>query len=133
MELPQIYGDYAYLDAYLRAKPGVELDYKPEWDMFRYRVKGKQFASFGGDREGRPIFTVKLEPAFSLFLREQYPSIVPGYYANKLHWSSMYLDGSVPKSLVLDMADDGYRRILAKLTRKDRESLQPAPPSNAPD
>lgn len=45
----------------------------------RYRVKGKQLASLSGDPEGRPIFAVKLEPAFSVFLREQYPATVPGY------------------------------------------------------
>ena len=57
----------------------MEPDYKAKWYMYRYRVKGKQLASLSGDPEGRPIFAVKLEPAFSVFLREQYPATVPGY------------------------------------------------------
>ena len=114
---------YPWLDAYLLAKPGVTKDFKVEWQMTRYMVAGKQFAAFGGDKAGKPIFTVKLEPAFSVFLREQYPSIVPGYYANKVHWSSMYLDGSVPEAIVKDMADDSYRQILKKLTQKVKAEL----------
>lgn len=115
---------YPWLDEYLLAKPGVKKDFKVEWQMTRYMVAGKQFAAFGGDKEGRPIFTVKLEPAFSVFLREQYPAIVPGYYANKVHWSSLYLDGSVPENIVKDMADDGYRQILKKLTKKVKAELE---------
>lgn len=114
---------YDWLDRYLLDKPGVTKDYKVEWHMTRYMVAGKQFASFGGDKEGKPIYTFKLEPAFSVFLRGQYPCIVPGYYCNKEHWSSMYLDGGVPDDIVRDMADDSYRQILNKLPKKIREAL----------
>ena len=37
--------NYAWLDAYLRAKPGVTRDFKLEWGWDRYMAGGKLFAA----------------------------------------------------------------------------------------
>jgi predicted DNA-binding protein (MmcQ/YjbR family) len=74
---------YAWMDEYCLAKKGVEKDYKPEWNATRYMIKGKMFVMQGGDKEGKPIVTVKLEPEHGEFLRKQYKDIIPGYYMNK--------------------------------------------------
>ena len=49
----------------------------------------------GGDKFGKPIATVK-SSRHSTISQEQYKDIVPGYYMNKEHWNSLYLEGDVP-------------------------------------
>lgn len=114
---------YEWLDQYCLAKPGVEKDYKLEWDAIRYMIRGKMFVLHGGDKQGKPIITVKLEPMHGELLREQFQDIIPGYYMNKLHWSSMYLEGDVPNSVVEDMIDNSYRLILGSLSQKVQKEI----------
>lgn len=115
---------YEWLHDYLMEKPGVVKDFKIEWDASRYLIADKMFIMVGGDKEGTPIITFKLEPTFGQFLREQYPDVVvPGYYMNKVHWNSLYLDGQVPDDIVRDMADDAYKQVLTSLPKKTREAL----------
>lgn len=116
---------YEWLDEYLMGKPGVTKDFKAEWDATRYMVAGKMFVMAGGDKEGTPIVTFKLEPEFGQFLRGQFPdAVVPGYYMNKVHWNSLYLGGDVPDGIVRDMADDAYKQILSALPKKIREGIR---------
>jgi predicted DNA-binding protein (MmcQ/YjbR family) len=87
-------------------------------------LHGKMYAYIGmDDRNGRPIITLKLEPAFSELLRCQYDDIVPGYYMSKLHWSTVYLDGSVPKELLEDMVYASYKIVLSSLSRKAQREI----------
>ncbi len=116
---------YDWLDAYMLEKPGAEKDFKEEWNATRYMIRGKMFAMRGGDKYGKPIITFKLEPEFGHLLRQQYEGdIVPGYYMNKEHWNSMYLEGAVPDEVARDMADRSHSLILASLSKKlQREIL----------
>ena len=111
---------YEWLDAYCLSKEGAQKDYKEEWEATRYAVAGKMFALRGGDREGKAILTLKLEPSHGLFLRASYPDIVPGYYMNKEHWNSLYLEGNVPDDVVRSMVDMSHRLILSALPKKQR-------------
>ena len=115
---------YDWLDGYLMDKPGVVKDFKVEWGMTRYMIAEKMFAAFGGDKYAKPIFTVKLDPAFGECLRNQYTCVVPGYYMNKVHWNSMYLDGDVPDETVRQMADNAYEITVKKLTKKEQEAVK---------
>ena len=63
---------YEWLDEYCLAKKGAEKDHKLEWNATRYMIRGKMFAMQGGDKHGKPIITVKLEPLFGELLRKQY-------------------------------------------------------------
>ncbi|HEY9059370.1 MULTISPECIES: MmcQ/YjbR family DNA-binding protein [Pseudobacteroides] len=109
---------YAWMDEYCLSKVGVEKEYKLEWDATRYMIKGKMFVLLGGDKEGKPIATVKLEPGHGEFLRQQYKDIVPGYYMNKEHWNSIYLEGEVSDEIVKDMLDKSYSLVLSSLSKK---------------
>ena len=116
---------FEWIDAYALEKPGVEKSYKAEWNMQLYRVGGKIFLEFGGDKYGKPIYTMKLEPAFSELLRKQYPDmIVPGYYCNKVHWSSLYLDSPVPDETVRAMLDNAYTTVFSALPKKVQAEIQ---------
>jgi predicted DNA-binding protein (MmcQ/YjbR family) len=74
---------YQWLDGYCLSKSGAEKDFKEEWDATRYMVGGKMFALQGGDKYGKAIITLKLEPVHGEILRQQYEDIIPGYYMNK--------------------------------------------------
>lgn len=91
---------YGWLDAHCLSKPGAARDFKQEWNATRYMVGGRLFLMRGGDAKGRAIVTLKLEPSEGEFLRGQYPDIIPGYYMNKQHWYSVYLDGVVPDEVL---------------------------------
>ncbi len=82
---------YEWLDAYLLDKPHAVKEWQEDWQVNKFMVGGKMFAMWGGDKTGKEIITLKLEPARGEFLRNQYEDIIPGYYMNKLHWNSLYL------------------------------------------
>lgn len=109
---------YEWVDEYCLSKKGTEKDYKIEWEATRYMIRGKMFVMQGGDKEGKPIITVKLDPAMGERLRKQYQDIVPGYYMNKAHWNSLYLEGEVPDDILKKMLDDSYYLVLNSLSKK---------------
>ncbi len=77
----------------------------------------------GGDRDEKPIITVKLDPVFGELMRSQYEDIVPGYYMNKEHWNSLYLDGNVPEYVLKDMLDKSYCLILESFSKKVQKEV----------
>jgi len=115
---------YEWVDDYCLAKKGVEKDYKVEWSMTRYMIHGKMFLSLGGDKYGKPIYTVKLEPEHGILLREQFPEIVPGYYSNKMHWNSVYVDGNVSDEMMREMVDEAYSIVFAALPKKVQAEIE---------
>lgn len=114
---------YEWLDEYCLSKKGAEKDFKVEWNATRYMIRGKMFAMQGGDKYSKPIITVKLEPLFGELLRKQYKDIIPGYYMNKEHWNSLYLDGDVPDDVLKDMLDKAYNILLASLSKKVQNEI----------
>lgn len=121
---------YQWLDAYLMEKPGVEKDYKAEWAWLRYRVGERLFAAVCcpderyGAHAGREMVILKCEPALAELLRAKYADVVPGFYSDKRHWNSIYLDGVVPDEILRGMCDQSYRLVWEKLTKRlQREIL----------
>ncbi len=114
---------YTWIDEYCLSKKGVKKEYKLEWDATRYMIKDKMFVLQGGDKEGKPIITVKLEPTHGEFLRQQFKDIIPGYYMNKEHWNSLYLEGDVPDDVLRDMLDKSYNLVLASLSKKLQKEI----------
>lgn len=109
---------YDWLDEYCLAKKGAEKDFKAEWGVTRYLIGGKIFGMHGGDKNHNEILTLKCEPAFGQLLREQYEHIIPGYYMNKEHWNSVYMDGDVPDEILRQMIDMSHELVLKSLSKK---------------
>lgn len=114
---------YDWLDAYLLSLPGAEKDYKPEWQWFRYMVRGKLFAAVcspGPEHRtygGHDLVNLKCEPAESELLRTQYPEILPGFYTDKRTWIVALLDGDLPDEVLRQLCVDSHRLVLAKLPK----------------
>ena len=115
---------YEWIDGYCMEKKGVTKDFQPAWNAARYFVGGKMFAMRGGDKYGKPIFTMKLDPQYGELLRQQFSDVVPGYYSNKVHWNSLYLDGCVPDETVRDMVDGAYQAAFKTLTKKAQREIE---------
>ncbi|MCL2047237.1 MAG: MmcQ/YjbR family DNA-binding protein [Defluviitaleaceae bacterium] len=115
---------YNWFEDYCKAKKGVTKDYKQEWQAHRYLIRDKMFIMHAGDKYGKEIITLKLEPLYGQFLREQYKGdIVAGYYMNKEHWNSVYVDGDVPDDVLRDMADKSYALILGGFSKKIQNEI----------
>ena len=116
--------NYPWLDEYCLSKAGAEKDFKEEWQATRYMIRGKMFAMQGGDKNGKPIITVKLAPMDGQVLRSQFQDIIPGYYMNKEHWNSLYLEGSVPDDVVKDMLDQSHALIFNSMSKKVQQEIK---------
>lgn len=120
---------YQWLDEYLQNKPGVSKDYKAEWEWFRYLVQGKMFAAVCTPGEehptyaGRTMVMLKCDPQLAELFRAQYPDVIPGFYCNKTHWNSVYLDGQVPEETLRGMCDMSYNLVCASLPKKVQRQL----------
>ncbi|MEA4988970.1 MAG: MmcQ/YjbR family DNA-binding protein [Anaerovorax sp.] len=114
---------YLWLDAYCQSFKGVLKDFKEEWQATRYLIGGKMFALQGADNTGRLVITLKLNPANGSLLRQQFEDIIPGYYMNKEHWNSVYLDGAVPDEVLKDMINESYTTVLNALPKKIRTEI----------
>ncbi len=116
--------NYRWLDEELQEQPATEKEFQPAWQAYKYLLHGKMYAYVGiDDRNGRPIVTLKLNPDYSDMLRREYADIVPGYYMNKAHWSTIYLDGEVPREVISDAVRASYRVLLSSLSRKAQREI----------
>ena len=116
--------NYPWIFEELAQKPGAVRDFKEEWQWTRFQVGGKLFAAICKDGAGNDaLLTLKLPPEENCFLREQYEDILPGYYCNKEHWSSIRLEGSAPDHLVRELMETSYRLVLAGLSKKKQREI----------
>jgi len=120
---------YPWLDAYLAQKRGAVKAYKPEWGWMRYLIGGKQFAAIccpgeeHGVHAGHEMVILKCEPLLAEHFRTVYEAVVPGFYSDKRHWNSVYLDGDIPEDILRGMCDMSYRLVFEKLTKRVRETI----------
>lgn len=56
-------------------------------------------------------------------MRSEYRDIVPGYYMNKTHWNSVYLDGTVPEDILKEMINQSYNLIFNSLSKKKQKEI----------
>jgi predicted DNA-binding protein (MmcQ/YjbR family) len=98
---------------YCLAKPGAEetLPFGP--DVIVFKVNNKAFLLLPLDKETLQ-FNVKCNPDLALELREQYPSVQPGWHMNKKHWNTIIVDGSVPVKLIREWIDHSYDLVKSK-------------------
>ena len=115
----------SWIHDYCMQKRGVEEEFKAAWNAQLYKLGGKIFVMHGEYKDGRPLLTVKLEPAFSAILRVQYEGdIIPGYYTDKTHWSSLFLDSDVGDDVARAILDNGYETMLFALPKKTQSLIR---------
>ena len=120
---------YNWLDAFLRAMPGAEHDYKAEWQWDRYQVRGKLFAAActpGPEHKvygGHTLVNLKCSPERAELLRAEFPGILPGFYMDKRNWIAVLLDGDLPEDVLRDLCAASHRLVAEKLPKYVRREL----------
>lgn len=67
---------------------------------------------------------IKCHPDQVPDLQDRYEGITPGYHMNKKHWISVYFEKDVPDKVIEDLVRQSYDRVVASLTKKEKEALQ---------
>lgn len=115
---------YKWISDYLEKQTYTEKVFQSVWQAYKYLLRGKMYAYIGvEDKTARPILTLKLEPTYSDVLRKQFADIVPGYYMNKIFWSTVYLDGDVPEDVMKLMIESSYKEITKTFSQKIQRAL----------
>ncbi|MQA62139.1 MAG: MmcQ/YjbR family DNA-binding protein [Actinophytocola sp.] len=107
------------LKAACLAMPGAREEFPFDEANSVFKVAGKLFAISNLTAEPLSV-SLKCEPDLAVQLRAAYPAVVPGYHLNKQHWNTVTIDGTLPDRTVLDMIEDSYDLVVAKLPKAKR-------------
>ncbi len=114
------------ISQYCLHKPGAYEDFPFGKIPVCYKVCGKLFLQLYPHPDNHKI-TVACEPMLAELYRAQYPgSVVPGYHCPRQlrpYMNTIYLNKDVDDTTVLQMIDHSYRRVAAKLTRREQAEL----------
>ena len=106
---------------YCLQKTGSHEDFPFGDDTLVLKVMGKMFAL--ANLDGPLRINLKCDPEKAEALREQFPSVRPGYHMDKKHWNTIDMDGSVSDSVIGEWIDHSYELVVAKLPLKLRREL----------
>ncbi|MGF7217683.1 putative DNA-binding protein (MmcQ/YjbR family) [Spirosoma lacussanchae] len=107
---------------YCLAKPGTTESFPFDEATLVFKVGNKIFALL--DTESRPTtLNLKCDPERAVQLRETYESVQPGYHMNKVHWSTITVDGRVRSSDIQEWIDHSYELVRKSLPKSVREQL----------
>ena len=73
--------------------------------------------------EERPAVSLKTSPELAELLRQQHSDVRPSRHLNKAHWSTVYLDGSLPDSQIYYLVDASYQQAVNTLPEDKRRIL----------
>ena len=117
--------NYLWIEDYCLEKQGVYKKHKDEWGADLYMIDDKFFIMVGQDKAGKEIITLKQNIATNEKLQKEYPKmIVPGYYMNKQHWSSVYFDEKPTNELLKRMIDEAYEVLLSSFSKKRQMEIE---------
>jgi len=104
---------------YCLSKPAVTESFPFDESTLVFKVAGKMFLLT--DLVDAFSMNVKNTPEKVIELREQYPSVLPGYHMNKIHWITVMINGSIVDSLIRQWIDESYDVIISGFSKKERD------------
>lgn len=96
---------------YCRTYPGAFEDYPftdPNWTVMR-RLDNKKGFAWIFERNGHIWINVKLDPEWGRLIQSAYEAVLPAYHMNKVHWTSVILNGTVPDEQIKALIDESFR------------------------
>ena len=85
-----------------------------------FEVTGRRFALVPLEGTHASV-NLKCNRDLALELRARYPSVRPGDHANKRHWNTVELDGSIDDNELQWMISHSHELVVANLPRAARE------------
>lgn len=114
---------FAEIEAACLALPGAVKEFPFGDGIAVFKVGGKIFA-LAPVRAERPSISLRCEPELAVALRKRHPEIVPGWHLNKRHWNTVALDGSLERTMVVELIEDSYDLVVERLPRRQRTALR---------
>ncbi|MEQ0072889.1 MmcQ/YjbR family DNA-binding protein [Klebsiella sp. CN_Kp118] len=108
---------------YCMAKPGAEQSVHSDWKATQIKAADVMFAMIKEVEDNRPAVSLKTSPELAELLRQQHRDVRPSKHLNKAHWSTVFLDGSLPDSQIYYLVDASYQQALDSLTENKRKLL----------
>ena len=105
------------------AKSGAEQSVHSDWKATQIKVADVLFAMVKEVEDNRPAVSLKASPELAQLLREQHHDVRPSRHLNKAHWSTVFLDGSLPDSQIYYLVDASYQQALDMLPESKRKLL----------
>ncbi len=103
---------------YCLSKPAVTESFPFDESTLVFKVAGKMFLLT--DLVDAFSMNIKNTPEKVIELKEQYPSVLPGYHMNKIHWLTVIIDGTITDSLLKQWIDESYHLIINGFSRKEK-------------
>jgi len=107
---------------YCMGKPGAEQSVHSDWKATQIKVADVLIAMVH-DVENRPAVSLKTSPELAELLRNEHSDVRPSARLNKAHWSTVYLDGSLPDSQIYYLVDASYQLVVNSLPEEARKQL----------
>ena len=98
------------------SKKFVEEGFPFDQDTLVFKVRGKMFLLISLSESNR--FNAKCDPERCIELREKYSGIIPGWHMNKTMWNTVFVDGALPKKLIIKLIDHSYNEVVKGLPKK---------------
>ena len=114
--------DIKQLEKILISKNGSEKDFPFNDDVMVFKVMNKMFALILC-KEIPLNINLKCLPQDALAYREIYECVNSGYHMNKKYWNTITIDGTMKDEILIDMINESYDLVVAKLTKKERNEL----------
>ncbi|HDW6793552.1 TPA: MmcQ/YjbR family DNA-binding protein [Salmonella enterica subsp. enterica serovar Typhi] len=107
---------------YCMAKPGAEQSVHSDWKATQIKVEDVLFVMVK-EVDGRPAASLETSPELAELLRQQHSDVRSSRHLNKAHWSTVYLDGSLPDSQLYYLVDASYQQAVNALSEDKRKQL----------
>lgn len=107
---------------YCMAKAGAQQSVHSDWKATQIKVADVLFAMVK-DVEERPAVSLKTSPELADLLRQQHSDVRPSRHLNKAHWSTVYLDGTLPDSQIYYLVDASYQQAWGMVPQETRRAL----------
>jgi len=112
---------------YCLSKAGSSESFPFDEDTLVFKVgsaeRNKLFALASLRRQPQQV-NLKCDPERAINLREQYPSILPGYHMNKKHWNTIILEREVSATMIKALIDHSYELVLSSLPKSIQKNIK---------
>lgn len=111
------------LEKILLSKPSSSKEFPFTDDVMVFKVMNKMFALLLWKKSPLQI-NLKCLPEDAVIYREIYGCVEGGFHMSKKHWNTITLDGSMKDEILIDMINESYDLVVAKLTKNEKLLLK---------